>query len=311
MTQATKSLQTPDGASVLVIDIGGTNVKFGYACGGQPLAYRKLFSSDALRAGDPVQALARMVGNVVADTGIAPQTIVAAVPGFIDRDGDRVLHAANIGSLDGRRLGTELARLVGCTVLLERDAVLALLGETRAGIVRDANDVLGIFFGTGIGAAYVNDGKPFRGGGWALEIGLMPFCAQGPVPEGVRPDCLEAYASGRALQAIAERNGVSIDGVFKASGFDSSLEKELSRFVGYQAMAVGAAIAMMSPSVILLGGGIMEMAGYPRKVLTELIGRFVPMAETGRTLDVRWSRHGWTAVLHGASAIIAGGMATL
>jgi allose kinase len=306
MTQTMKNLQTPDGEAILVIDIGGTNIKFGYACGGQPLDFRKLFSTDVLRAGEPVNALAMMVRDVVAETGIAPQAIVAAVPGFIDPDGDRVLHAANIRSLDGRRLGAELGRLVGCTVLLERDAVLTLMGETRAGVVKDADHVLGIFFGTGVGAAYINDGQPFRGGGWALEIGQMPFHGEGRVPADARPDCLEAYASGRALHAIAQRHGVPIDGVFRASECNASLAEELSRFIRYQAMAVGMAAVMVSPAVILLGGGVMQMAGYPREKLVNLIERFVSVTQTGRALDVRWSQHGWTAALHGASVVMAG-----
>src|ERR1700722_11707628 len=145
---------------VLVIDIGGTNIKFGYSLAGQPLAFRKLCSTDALRASDPVQALARMVEAVVGESGVRPQAIVAAVPGFID---------------------------------------------------------------TGVGAAFMDGGKPFRGAGWALEIGLMPFCGQGRVPEGVRADCLEAYASGRALRGIAGRYEVAIDGIFRAAASNPPL----------------------------------------------------------------------------------------
>ncbi|WP_167306625.1 ROK family protein [Paraburkholderia steynii] len=302
-----ENLQTPVGEvgePILVIDVGGTNIKFGYSCNSQPLDFRKLFSTDALRAGDPIRALALMVEDVVAETAIAPRTIVIAIPGFIDTDGDRVLHAANIRSLDGRRLGDELGRRAGCTVLLERDAVLALTGETRAGVVQDADHVLGVFFGTGVGAAFMTDGKPFRGSGWALEIGLMPFLAEGPVPEGMRPDCLEAHASGRALQAIAARHGVPIDSIFLASAYSASLADDLSRFIRHQAMAVGMAAAMVSPATILLGGGVMDMNGYPRETLIGLIEGHLPLSETRRPLDLRWSRHGWTAVLHGAPAVL-------
>jgi len=304
MTRSMDNLQTPVGEPILVIDMGGTNIKFGYSCNGQPLDFRKLFSTDALRAGDPIRALALMVEDVVAETAITPQTIVVAIPGFIDTDGDRILHAANIRSLDGRRLGDELGGRMGCTVLLERDSILALMGETRAGVAQGADHVLGVFFGTGVGAAFMMDGKPFRGSGWALEIGLMPFLAEGPVPEGVRPDCLEAHASGRALQAIAGRHGVPIDSIFLASGHSPSLADDLSRFIRHQAMAVGMAAAMVSPATILLGGGVMDMVGYPRETLIGLIEDHLPLSETGRRFDLRWSRHGWAAVLHGAPAVV-------
>lgn len=294
------NLKSPNGEPILVVDIGGTNIKFGYSCNGEPLDYRRLFSTDVLRRGDPVHALAAMIGDVVAETAIAPQAIVAAVPGFIDTDGDRVLHAANIESLDGRRLRSELRRLVGCDVLLERDAVLTLLGEARAGVVQDANHVLGIFFGTGVGAAFLDDGKPFRGSGWALEMGLMPFHAEGPIPQDMRPNCLESYASGRALQGIAERHGVAVESIFLAGECNHSLAEEISRFIRYQAIAVGMAAAMVSPATVLLGGGVVSMVGYPRDTMTEFVRDQVPLAETGRTFDLRWSMHGWSAVLHGA-----------
>lgn len=290
---------------VLVIDIGGTNIKFGYSLSGQPLEFRKLFSTDALRADDPVQALARMVEAAVGESGVRPQAIVAAVPGFIDTDDDCILYAANIMGLNGRRLGTELSQLVGIPVLLVRDAVLALTGEVLAGAAQDEDHVLGIFFGTGIGAAFIDGGKPFRGAGWALEIGLMPFCGEGRVLEGMRTDCLEAYASGRALQGIAERYGVAIDGIFRAAESNRPLADELALFVRYQAFAVGVAVAMISPATILLGGGVLDMDGFPRENLRELIVNHSPVAETGRALDLRWCQHGWLAVLHGAPAVVA------
>jgi allose kinase len=246
-----------------------------------------------------------MVETVIEASGVRPQAIVAAVPGFIDTDDDHILYAANIMSLNGRRLGTELSQLVGSPVLLERDAVLALTGEVLAGAAQDEDHVLGIFFGTGIGAAFMDGGKPFRGAGWALEIGLMPFYGQGQVLEGTRTDCLEAYASGRALQEIAERYGVAIDGIFRAAETNPPLAGELALFVRYQAFAVGVAVAMVSPATVVLGGGVLDMDSFPRETLRELIVNHSPVAETGRAIDLRWCQHGWLAVLHGARAVVA------
>ncbi|MEJ0002739.1 MAG: ROK family protein [Pararobbsia sp.] len=53
--------------------------------------------------------------------------------------------------------------LLGLPVVLERDSNLALLGESLAGAAKDADSVLGIFFGTGIGGSLIIDGVPFRG----------------------------------------------------------------------------------------------------------------------------------------------------
>ena len=118
---------------------------------------------------------------------------MATVPGFIDRDFDTVLHTANIPELSGIRLASELALELGVPVRLERDVVLQLLGESIAGAVLHEREVLAVYIGTGVGAAYLGENGIFRGGGWALEIGHMPLhrpdASVGP------PKRIEAYAS--------------------------------------------------------------------------------------------------------------------
>lgn len=290
---------------IMVIDIGGTNVKFGYSVAARPHDYSRFFSSNALRAGDPVQALAPMIDAVVADAGLPPWAIVATVPGFIDTDFDRVLFAGNIPGLNGRLLASELSRRVGCPVLLERDAILALTGEVMTGSARGANHVLGIFFGTGIGAAFIAEGIPFRGGGWALELGHMPFRGDNRVFAGMRTDCVEAYCSGRALEEMAGRYGVSIIDVFSAAARNAALGDELALFIRDQAYTVATAVALFSPRTIVLGGGVLETEQFPKERLLALIADHAPISETGRPMDVRWAQHGWASALHGAPRVVA------
>lgn len=302
----TPALSRPGDGPVMVIDIGGTTVKFGFVDASGPHDYRRLFPTDRLRAGDPVGILAGFVSAVAADTGLKPSAIVATVPGFIDVDFDRVLSAANVPGLNGRALASELGAAVGCPVYLERDAVLALVGEIAAGCARGADHVLGIFFGTGIGAAYVSGGLPFRGGGWALELGHMPFRGEGRRLEGLRTDAIEAYCSGRALADLAARHGVDIRDAFSAARrTGDGLAAELADFVRDQAFAVATAVALFSPATVVLGGGVLDMDGYPRERLLALIDAHAPASETGRRLDVRRSEHGWLGALHGARRVVA------
>ncbi len=295
----------PGDGPIMVIDIGGTNVKFGFVDASGPHLYGRLFATERLRAGDPVAVLAGFVSAAAGDTGLTPSAIVATVPGFVDADFDRVLSAANVPSLNGRALASELGSAVGCPVYLERDAVLALAGEIAAGCARGADHVLGIFFGTGIGAAYVSGGAPFRGGGWALEIGHMPFRGEGRRLEGLRTDAIEAYCSGRVLRDLAARHGIEVADVFSATGRTGALAAELADFVRDQAFAVATAVALFSPATVVLGGGVLDMDGYPRDRLLALIDAHAPAAETGRRLDVRWSEHGWLSALHGARRVLA------
>lgn len=286
--------------TLLVIDIGGTNVKFGYTLAGEPHGDHRLFQTDALRAGDPVEALAAMVRTVIDEAGLAPDLVVSTVPGFLDTDEDRVLYAGNILSLNGRRLATELSARIGRPVVLERDAVLALIGETTAGVGQGVRTALGLFFGTGVGAAFIEDGRPFRGAGWALEVGLMPFKGEGRQLPGMRKDALEGYVSGRALQHLAQQHGVPIESVFLARQDIAALDRALDVFVRDQAFVIGTAIALLSPEVTILGGGLCDMAGFPRARLEALVAANAPFAETGRAMDLRWARLGWKSALYGA-----------
>src|ERR1700691_1348332 len=162
-------------STLLVADIGGTTVKIGFVVDGIPQTYVRLFPTGNLRCSLPAASLTQMIAVAIDEAKFQPGTIVSTVPGFLDRSAKVVLFAANIPELNGCALVDELTAETGIPVILERDAVLALMGEYAAGGCRSAKSVLGFFFGTGIGAAYLENGRPFRGSGWALEIGHMPY----------------------------------------------------------------------------------------------------------------------------------------
>lgn len=290
--------------TVLVIDIGGTHCKFGVLRNEVPSSYSRVFPTLALRHGDPVAALADMIGTVRSELGFAVDLVVSTVPGFMEPDHDTVLFAGNILNLNGRKLATELSDTIGLPVVLERDSVLSLMGEVGAGAGKGTNHTLGIFFGTGVGAAYIDNGHPFRGAGWALEIGHIPFRGEGRQFEGMRTDCLETYVSGRALQLIADRHGVAIADIFADSSLVPTLQDDLNDFLRDMAFAVGTAIALFSPATVILGGGVCAMRSFPRDRLSQLVIDNSTAHETSRPLDLRWAQLGWQGALYGAGEVV-------
>jgi predicted NBD/HSP70 family sugar kinase len=287
-------------STILVVDIGGTSIKIGFVVQGEPQDFVRLFSTTELRT-DPIAALERMISTAITESGLEPAAIVSTVPGFLDAKQNRILYAANIPELNGLLLAGDLGHRIGLPVLLERDSVLALMGEYVAGVCQGAESVLGLFFGTGIGGAFLQHGLPFRGSGWALEIGHMPFSASRRWLGAERGDCLEAYVSGKALQRIAEHHQVPIEDVFRASAQASELSHHLREFVTCQAYAIATAIAVLSPETVVLGGGICEMRDFPKAHLISELEQSFPFLSTGRPLDLRWASLGWRSVLHGAS----------
>jgi allose kinase len=290
--------------SLAVIEIGGTSIKIGFAVADEPLPMTRTFPTTTIRTEEPVRALASLFSETCREAGVKPSCAVATVPGFIDRDFDRVVYAANVPELNDRHLASELKQVLGIPVTLERDVVLQLLGESRAGIVAGEQHVLGVFIGTGIGAAYLSEKSIFRGGGWALEIGHMPVRGKGGSLAGVLPNRLEIYASGRTLAAIAERNGIAIAALFTASQSNTRLRRELTHVICSQAHAIAASIAMLSPKVVAVGGGVIDMVDYPRDLLKQIIEHNLPLPTSVQPFDLRWAKLGWKAAIFGAIEIM-------
>jgi len=292
-------------STLLVADIGGTNVKIGFVKDGIPQTYVRRFRTEDLRNGQPVASFAKMIRLATDEAKIEPDTIISTVPGFLDKSARRVLLAGNIPQLNGCALMDELMRETGIPVILERDAVLALMGEYTTGACRNAKSVLGLFFGTGVGAAYLENGHAFRGSGWALEIGHMPFTGSRRWIGDDRTECLEAYVSGKALEFMAQEHKVAISDVFTAAKGNPALAEHVADFVRNQAYAVGSAIAILSPETIVLGGGICEMIDFPRSELESAIEQVFPFEQVGQPIDIRWATLGWQSVLHGAPLVHA------
>ncbi|MBV9705171.1 MAG: ROK family protein [Methylobacteriaceae bacterium] len=286
--------------AIAVIEIGGTSVRIGFALDGAPFGEVQTTATSRIRVADPIEALAALLRTASEEAGIRPAMIVATVPGFIDRDFDRVLHAANIPELNGRLMASELSSALGLPVRLERDVALQLLGECRAGAAAGKAHVLGVYFGTGIGAAYVGDNGVFRGGGWALEIGHMPIEGGRRALPGLLAHRLEVYASGRTLSALAEKRAIPVAELFRAAPADPALDRALRKVVRIQAYAVAGAVALLSPRLVVLGGGVLDMADYPRARLKTIIENHLPPPMSMVPFDVRWAALGERSAIHGA-----------
>nr|WP_314578117.1 ROK family protein [uncultured Pseudomonas sp.] len=292
------------GSTILVIDIGGTHIKFGFVCDGivQPFSHR--VPTQCLKNSKPVESLAALASHVITLHGAMPDVVVSTVPGFLDRDGDLLLNVANIHEMEGAHLRTALSIQLGVPVILERDSNLALIGEAAAGTAQGSSNVLAIFFGTGIGASLLIDGRPYRGSGWALELGHAPVFGEPlPIAELKHPS-IEDFASGRALQSIADRHEVRIDELFTTNNGNALLAADLDGFLRHQALVVSAAMATLSPETVVLGGGVLDIEGYPKERLKQLISANSPCEKTGAVLDLRWASLGWSSVLHAAAQVV-------
>ena len=279
-------------STLAVAEIGGTSIKVGFAVSGTPLDFTRTWPTARIRNADPAATLAALLRAAAAEAGTTPERVVATVPGFIDRDGDTVLHTANVPELDGMALGTRLSSALGLPVQLERDVVLQLLGEAAAGAVAGACDVLAVYYGTGIGAAYLGAAGIFRGGGWALELGHLPLLLTGRI---------EDVGSGARLAEIAAAHALPLPALFGAEAARApGVAAILDDVVRHQALAAAAAAVLFSPRIILIGGGVPEMPGFPGALLHGRILASLPEPYRRHPPELRAARLGWRAAIHGA-----------
>lgn len=292
---------------IAVIDIGGTHIRLGLAASGEGAASPTLqTSAERLSTADPVGVLRDLVGELLAKSASRAAAIVVGVPGLMDTARRRVVDTPNLPSLRGLPLADALAAASGLPVWLEHDVALQTRGEQRAGAARGEALVLGVYFGTGIGAAFLRDGRPQVGGPFAMQLGHIPVpgdgrrCACGGI------DCIEPHACGHTLEALARAAGRPVADLFAVPA-DAALAGQLEAFIEHQAIAVATPIMLLDPDVAVIGGGIVAMRGYPFARLAATVERRLsPVRPRGKTRLVR-AALGWPAALEGARSVVADG----
>lgn len=173
------------------------------------------------------------------------------------------------------------ARLEGefkTRVVMDNDANVAALGETRFGAGMGCSSILYITVSTGIGGGWVINGEIYRGANeLAGELGHVVIDPQGPPCVCGRRGCVEQLACGPAIARIAAerllnepsrgnllRAQIQNDlalltalGVNQAALAGDELAREVMRDAAHTlGFALGNVICLMNPQRIIIGGGV-------------------------------------------------------
>lgn len=151
---------------------------------------------------------------------------------------------------------------------------------------------------TGVGGGFLLDGKVYRGiGGIHPEVGHQSLAARVRYPERVRcgcgnPDCLEALVSGSGIERIYGKPAAELD------------REEWDEVAWNLSQGLRNMIMMLSPDLIVLGGGVTTGGGehflertfsYLRRNLT-----------LARLPEIRVSSLGYDTALLGAACLAKG-----
>jgi glucokinase-like ROK family protein len=261
------------------VDLGGTKIYAAVAdLGGRILQESSLPQHES--AGDASYVrLAELIESLLAFTRQTDKNIRGigiGAPGVTDHERGVVRWAPSLDWQDFP-LKARLQADFGLPVIVDNDVNLAALGELWFGAGQNADNLVLIAVGTGIGAGVVIDGSIYRGSHQSAgEIGyLLPERSLlGKPYEGF--GALEGLASGmgiaerarKALQANgqAAKLGTATAPVTAEDVFAAARRKEqwacgvVDETVDYLAQAVAAVSLCFDPDVIVLGGGVARSA---------------------------------------------------
>jgi fructokinase len=259
------------------VDLGGTKIEGIVldAAGGE-LARERVSTERERGYEHIVRTVAALVSRLrrhapeVASIGIG-------TPGSLSAR-DETLKGSNTTCLNGRPLRRDLEGAIGLPVRMENDANCFAVAEAVRGAGRGHRLVFGVILGTGVGGGIVIDGAVWSGpqhiaGEWGHHRvdpdGALCYCG--------RRGCVETLLCGPALaRAYAAAGGGAADAevvAARADAGDAVARDVLDRYLEWFGLALGNLVNVLDPDVIVLGGGLSNVAA---------------LYDRGRTAVARW-----------------------
>jgi glucokinase len=260
------------------VDVGGTNIVCGILSIEGSLQDTMKVPTEASKGSDYViQKIQHTIEELLSRNHLSFNDVLCigvGTPGFVDPEEGVSIYSVNL-NWNHIPLARMLSEATGLPVFVDNDVRMYVLGEAKAGAGRGYQHVLGLTIGTGLASAMVNQGQLYYGGGFlAGELGHIPI-------EGIHQQCscglngcLEILVSARGLvrqvHSIISEGNPSIlteqhPDLSKLTSADISAAYDLNDLVSKQvfnktgellAKGLAAAIPLLSPDVIVIGGGV-------------------------------------------------------
>ncbi|HZS14327.1 MAG TPA: ROK family protein [Candidatus Dormibacteraeota bacterium] len=287
-----------DGAPLVGVDLGGTLVRAAAATGeathGTPARHPTPENATPGAVLDTVAAAVREASG-----GVTPAGVAIGIPGPLDPVAGVVYAAPNLDGWKDLPVQRLLEERLGCPVAIQNDANLAGFAEWIAGAARGSRDMIFITVSTGVGGGLVLDGELYSGfAGTAGEAGHMIYDPDGPPCAQGHRGCLEGTASGtaiasRALQLLAAGEASSLsqldpdrldahavaDAAEAGDALAIRLYTESGRALG---LAVGGLLNLLSPEVVVIGGGLINAGELLLAPLRAAVGELAFAAPLAR-----------------------------
>lgn len=288
------------------IDLGGTKIEGIALADTGEILYRHRVPTPS-SYGPTLDAIAEVVEAVEREVKVRCP-IGIGIPGTV-MPSTGVVKNANSVCLNGQFFQRDLDARLGRTVRLMNDANCFALSEAADGAAAGAPIVFGVILGTGVGGGVVVNGSCLIGvnqiaGEWGHNPLPWPSNDESPGPHCYcgRRGCIEAFLSGPSMvrdHTAHTGDSIGTRDIVKAAGeADAAASATMERYYDRLARSLATVINILDPDVVVLGGGMSNVAGLADRA-QERLGGYV-FSDTIATRIVR-NVHGDSSGVRGAA----------
>lgn len=256
--------------------------------------------------------------------GREPSAIGVSFGGPVRASEGLVVLSHHVDGWENVPLVAQLEKEFQTRVVMDNDANVAALGETKFGAGRGCKDVFYITVSTGVGGGWILDGKIYRGANeLAGEIGHVVVDPNGPPCVCGRRGCVEQLACGPAIARMARERLTQepTRGEILRALANNDLSHVTALLVNHAALqgdalarevmdgaasalgfALGNVICLMNPQRIIIGGGVSK-AGEQYFETMRAAARANVMPQLQAAVDIVPAELGDRAPLWGALAL--------
>ncbi|MBN2483572.1 MAG: ROK family protein [Candidatus Omnitrophica bacterium] len=246
--------------SYIGIDWGGTLLRVGIVS-----STGKLLKKETVRTAElskPPMFLAKIKELVTSYRSYSPQGVGIGAPGIVNIPRGFIYYLPNVPGWRNYPLRDALRKAINLPVVVDNDANVFALAEARQGAAKNYQRALFLTLGTGLGGAFILNGKILRSTTSAGEFGHVPIHYHGKPCGCGGTGCIETYLGNRYLIARYKKirnikNEVDVEEIYKKALHKEKpallIWREFSLYLG---KFLAGMVNIFNPQAIILGGGV-------------------------------------------------------
>ncbi|ATI72777.1 sugar kinase and transcription regulator [Lactobacillus plantarum JDM1] [Lactiplantibacillus plantarum] len=253
----------------LVFDIGGTTIKYGLIDEALHLSHEGKCLTEHNHDGLILKQLQRVTRDYQAEYSLAG--IGVSTAGIVGADGAIQYAGPTISDYQGTPIKAALMAQTGLPVFVVNDVDAALLGEQLAGGAKGATSAYCVALGTGIGGAYVEDGRLMMGAhATANSIGYTLY-------DPLTKTNYEQRASTLTLEYQLAKYQMSVKDAFEeAKRGTVPYVAIINDWAAEVATGLASILLLFDPDILLIGGAVSLQGQYLVDLLNNALKPLLP-----------------------------------